>query len=318
MAVAQKSSTESTNILQPIFSRHETFPPRNGWLKKGFDAFNSDTAIFNREDAGIVMGVGKNMVKAIRYWCTAFKVGQEIADKATRTKVIESTEFGDALLGDNGWDPFLEDIGSLWLLHWNLLKQPCTATCWYFAFNHYRHPEFSQDDFLNDLMEYSKQTWADSSFSDATLKNDVSCFTRMYCKDESNRHVSEETISSPFSELNLLSRLSGGKHLAFHIGAKANLPSAIVVAAALEYAAAVRTTEKSVNISQLVYGIGSPGAIFKLPESSIYSALEEYAEKRKKDVVLSQTAGMVQLQFLRDPIQISQSILADYYAVNRR
>src|SRR6266478_6378019 len=105
MTIAQASPSKSTTLIQPMFARHETFPPRNGWLKKGFDAFRQDPGIFNREDAAIVLGVGKNMAKAIRYWCIAFKIGQEVADKSTRTKKTEVTDFGDALLSDDGWDP---------------------------------------------------------------------------------------------------------------------------------------------------------------------------------------------------------------------
>jgi hypothetical protein len=58
----------------PVFARHETFAVRSGWLKKGFDAASDDEAIFLDDDAPLRLGVGKNMVRAIRYWCHAFKV----------------------------------------------------------------------------------------------------------------------------------------------------------------------------------------------------------------------------------------------------
>ena len=46
--------------IHPIFSRHETFHPRFGWLKKGFDKAHEDNAIFSKESAPVVLGVGKN------------------------------------------------------------------------------------------------------------------------------------------------------------------------------------------------------------------------------------------------------------------
>jgi hypothetical protein len=55
--------------VNPVFARHETFHPRFGWLKKGFDLAKQDPDIFLREDAPVRLGVGKNMVSAIRYWC---------------------------------------------------------------------------------------------------------------------------------------------------------------------------------------------------------------------------------------------------------
>ncbi len=59
---------------QSIFAAHQTFHPRFGWLKKGFDAVEKDPTVFSREDAPLVLGVGKNMVEAIRFWSQAFKV----------------------------------------------------------------------------------------------------------------------------------------------------------------------------------------------------------------------------------------------------
>ncbi len=50
----------------PICARHETFHPRYLWLKKGFDKASENSDVFNQEDATIILGVGKNMVKAIR------------------------------------------------------------------------------------------------------------------------------------------------------------------------------------------------------------------------------------------------------------
>lgn len=101
--------------VNPVFARHETFHPRFGWLKKGFDWAQRDSGIFLRDDAPVRLGVGKNMVRSIRYWCSAFKVLEDDIP----------SEFGKKLLAEDGWDEFLEDPASLWLLHWNLLKPTC-------------------------------------------------------------------------------------------------------------------------------------------------------------------------------------------------
>ena len=103
------SPNSDTKAVEPIFARHETFHPRFGWLKKGFDLVVKDSGIFQRENAPVLLGVGKNMVRSIRYWCKTFKVIEE--DRAS--------EFGRKLFATEGWDSFLEDPASLWLLHWN-------------------------------------------------------------------------------------------------------------------------------------------------------------------------------------------------------
>lgn len=52
----------------PIFARHETFHPRFGWLKKGFDRASDDAEVFLRDDAPIRLGVGKT-------WCAPSATG---------------------------------------------------------------------------------------------------------------------------------------------------------------------------------------------------------------------------------------------------
>jgi hypothetical protein len=84
--------------VNPVFANHETFHPRFGWLKKGFDAAKNNADIFSQDDAPVRLGVGKNMVRAIRYWCSAFK----LLDKNNAP-----TRFGEKLLGENGWDCYL-------------------------------------------------------------------------------------------------------------------------------------------------------------------------------------------------------------------
>ena len=96
------------------FSGHETFPFRYPWLKKGFDAVGADGAVFARDDAITTLGVGKNMVRAIRHWCLAAGIVEENAARAGSLKV---TDRGQLLLADDGLDPYLEDPATLWLLH---------------------------------------------------------------------------------------------------------------------------------------------------------------------------------------------------------
>ena len=110
--------TAKTSKPAIVFARHETFHPRFGWLKKGFARASTDPEVFLRDDATVRLGVGKNMVRSIRYWCAAFKLLE--SDRPT--------DFGNQLLGSMGWDSYLEDPASLWLLHWKLLENPCSAT----------------------------------------------------------------------------------------------------------------------------------------------------------------------------------------------
>src|SRR5689334_61712 len=116
------TGTRLADACEPSFARHETFAPRFGWLRKGFLAVNEDPEAFLKEEAPITLGVGKNMVNAIRYWSKAFKLTVEFArSRNSRANIAVPTWEAAWLLSEEGADPYLEDPASLWLLHWWLL-----------------------------------------------------------------------------------------------------------------------------------------------------------------------------------------------------
>ena len=81
-------------IIQGNLGRHETFTPRYGWLKKGYDAVKADNAIFKAPDAVERLGVGKNMVSSIRFWCTAFHI---IKPSPEGSGLMMTTKLGERL-----------------------------------------------------------------------------------------------------------------------------------------------------------------------------------------------------------------------------
>jgi len=118
-------TSRADDALRPVFARHETFAPRYGWLKKAYDAALTRPEIFLEPDAPVDLGIGKNMVRAMRYWAEAFKVlDRRPNTQRPRLDEATTTPFGDLLLADDGWDPYLESRASLWLLHWKLLEPP--------------------------------------------------------------------------------------------------------------------------------------------------------------------------------------------------
>ena len=100
------------NISKPIFSGHESFACKSHWLKRGYDFVNAGNN-FNDDEAVVHLGVGKNMVASIRFWLKAFGLLQEDG-----LAPIAGYIFDDA----SGKDPYLEDIGTLWLLHFMLIN----------------------------------------------------------------------------------------------------------------------------------------------------------------------------------------------------
>ena len=294
------NSPDSVIQVNPVWARHETFHPRFGWLKKGFELAQKDSQIFMRDDAPVHLGVGKNMVRSIRYWCTAFKVLEE----------NNSTNFSKQLLKNDGWDSFLEDPASLWLLHWNLLKPTCEAAAWYFTFFIFRQVEFTKDDLLTELQKWQKTLG--KTVVESSLKKDVSCILRMYSSLDVIKSFTEDSIDCPFQELGIIQNSGNNKRYTFKTGAKANLPAEVIVATCLEYAGRIGQGAKTIAISRLLYDLGSPGLAFKLSEDVLCEAIEKVA-RFVNSLALSDSAGLIQFSFNRDPKQLANDILDKYY-----
>lgn len=309
-AVARPRSPGSAAPAGPAFARHDTFAPRYGWLKKGFDLALREPNLFNRPDAPVVLGVGKNMVRAIRYWCHAFGVLESATDESGQTVARPST-FGLNLLADDGHDPFLEDPASLWLLHWRLVNRPELATAWYYTFFLFGGTEFTITALQEAMEGYVRRTFPETRYSASSYEKDASCLTRMYAFQEAGNRPSEESFQSPFTELGLIRRTLNSA-FAFSIGPKLSLPDEVITAACLEFAASA-TGARTIVLSRLVHEPGSPGMAFKLTESAVYAALETVAT-RTADLSLSEAAGVVQLAFDSDPLQIAERLIDEHYA----
>src|SRR3974390_2917864 len=113
---------------KPLFSGHETFPLRYGWLKKAFDAVaasgdqpGNKHIIFLTDDAIARFGVGKNMVASIRHWATSAGI---IADLPGEEDHLIPTHLGNLIFGPHGTDPYMEMPTTLWLIHWNIAGRP--------------------------------------------------------------------------------------------------------------------------------------------------------------------------------------------------
>jgi hypothetical protein len=304
------------NPVGPAFARHETFAPRSGWLRKGFLAASNEDVFFLRDDAHIRLGVGKNMSRAIRYWCHAMGVLEDVPMVGGRTFGSRPSPFGAQLLGPSGWDEFLEDPASLWLLHWRLVRSPALATAWHYAFTVFPEHEFDVDTLARSLGrfaagEYPKATTADSSF-----KKDASCIARMYGESPAGAAITDETIQSPWADLALVRPMPAvtGSRVTYHFetGRKQTLDAAIVVAACLEFAATVSPGTRTLSMSRLLVDPGSPGMGFKLGEGSLVGYLEE-AAARWRGFTLADSAGLVQLTFTGRPQDLARRILDDYF-----
>lgn len=276
------------------FSGHETFPVRYGWLYKVAEATAEKTEsdnMFDPNEAMMRFGVGKNMVISMKYWAIAF----DVIDANNNLTV-----FGEKLLGINGHDPFLEKPSTLWLLHWKLAASPERTTTWYWVFNHLNLRTFDKEQVANDLQRLvEEKSWGRVALS--TLKRDVECFLRTYTINKNKfGSITEESLESPLSELDLIHQTETRGVYEFNRGPKENLSDEIFTYALVEYWEKQDSTAVTMTLERLAYDPESPGRVFKLDENSVADRLSKIEEITHGAFVWADTAGIRQVQQMNE------------------
>ena len=189
------------------FRAHDTFFIRKGWLSKGMRNVNANKDVFVTKDKERnpmdVLGIGANMVKALRYWLQAVGLTEE-PSKGQRYQTL--TEFGRIVYEK---DPYIEEMGTLWLLQYQLAKNKEDATAWYFFSNEFNMVEFTREVFVQSLQNYILM--AQEQAAVRSLNDDFSCIISTYvsrAKTTSTNVSPENNIDCPFGELGLVDVLS--------------------------------------------------------------------------------------------------------------
>ena len=298
------------NRKKVAFGRHESFALRYSWLTKGFKALQKNSAIFTDDDATVVLGVGKNMVLSIRYWLRACQI---------ITPTNEPTEVGKMLFDKGGFDPFLEDEATIWLLHWLLVNNVTEATTIYWFFNKFHKPVFTTEELTTSLSDFIR----DARFevkkpSQATIKNDVSLLTRMYSLSKpSGRAPLEDSLDSPMASLGLLMRATDNKHFLAKAEYRDSLPPFIVGYAVLSLMN-FRDLQ-SMPLDDLMYSrddFSAIGAVFRLSENALIKKIEELIILSPGVFEIRDTAGIYQLYLLQE--SNPKDMLRDHYAPNTK
>lgn len=183
-------------------NKHGSFYLRNGWPTKIIDAVRNDAHIYspNNELLAVdTIGVGRVMIKAMRYWATVLGITDEGKDQQGVVQVL--TPLGQ-LVAEN--DIFCTDRGTLWLFHRNLARNKDEATAWYWAYNVYPDTSFQKDTFSDAL--YSFLQLEGASYSKAAVQKEFDCFKNTYVSDQvfSITKVIEEDTIPFFAPLKLL------------------------------------------------------------------------------------------------------------------
>lgn len=291
------------------FGRHQTFPMRFTWPTKGYRYWCEGHDVYDHTDPSVVLGVGKNMVSAIKYWLQASGLVEERSDFS-----LTPSEIGTLLLSPTlGHDPYLEDDASLWLLHWNIATNQNQATSFYWFFNHFHKLEFRPKEVVSALEEFLKER-TNTEVASTTLESDISVLLRMYTPDsiEEKGNPLEDSLQSPMKLLGLIETSSDSTTYRITNTFRPDLPLAVFGYSLLDVME--RLDSNNVAISRLLKSeddIGAPGTVFKLNEEGLVSKLEELAAAYSDVFEIRETAGIHQVYRLKTKDKIA--LVAEHF-----
>ena len=283
----KKPATKS-NSIKFTFSGHESFQCRHLWLKKGFDFINGGNA-FSDDGAVVSLGVGKNMVTSIHFWMKAFGL---------ITHKNELTNLARKIFSDNGFDPYLEDEATLWLLHYQLVKNEYAST-YPIIFNELRREkvEFTKEGF-GRFIKLKADLEKFPIPADKTVAEDFTVFSKMYLRSDFQNKDKEDSFSGLLSELNIVQCFSRNKqdYFAIENSEKQEIPEEILLYCILDR----EDFDLSVNLSALEMNPNSVGSVFAINRPGLIKKIETMVHKYPF-IVYNDQAGIKELQFKEKP-----------------
>lgn len=281
------------SISRYTFSGHESFPCRVLWLKKGYDFVLEDND-WNKPDSVVKLGVGKNMVASIRYWMKAFGMLNNDGLTDIAHFIFDS---------NNGVDPFIEDLGTLWVLHYTLVSLG-EATLYALFFSRFQRERlsFERDHLLAFVKRIMMEAGLLKNFNENTVKKDIGVLLQNYVLLHKTSSI--EDYSVLMGDLDLVNLSDEGMQYSFNVEGKRQMPNEILLYAIVK--------EKRENNSVDYDTLQAIANIFCLSDMELINMLIDLQEEFPNIVRYSDTAGLRQVQFLKNVT--SNQVLKHYYS----
>ena len=280
------------------FSGHESFPCKMLWLKKGFD-FVAHGGNFNAPNAIVDLGVGKNMVSSIRYWLKVFDI----------YSANGLTWLADYLFDDvNGRDCYIEDIATLWLLHFNLVfSEEASLYNMLFCGLQRERILFSREQALSYVKLKTAEAGKSSAFNANTVKKDIGVFIQNYALPR--KPQSNEDFSSLLIDLDLVRQDVETGSYYFNTEGKRQIPQEVFLYGLL------RLKEK-VNDGTIAFDViqEQVGLVFCMNNQETMNMLKKLSKIYSDFFSCSDVAGICQVQFVSHLDY--RRVLNDYYERN--
>lgn len=268
------------------FRAHDTFFIRKGWLSKGMKCIHEKADVFvsKTENPMDVLGIGANMVKALRYWLQAVGLTEE---SKSGKRIQTFTPLGEAVFAN---DRYIEEIGTLYLLQYKLASNKLDATAWYYFFNYFNMGEFTKDDFVEDLQRYLRMNENGENIALRSLNDDFICIINTYLprnRATKKQIDPENNIDCPFGELGLIDVVdANGKKYRKAIPSAQSINPWIALAIIAEEA----NGSKEIPLNEILTSPCNLGRVFNLDAITLLDVL--YNIEKKGTLKIIRTAGL--------------------------
>ena len=283
-----------------VINKHGSFYLRSGWGTKIIQAVEADNMIFspaNEQEAVDRIGLGRVMIKALRYWADASGLTTE--EKVQGGIAERRTDLFDLLEAN---DRYFQKPGSLLLLHRNIALNEENATAWYWAFNEFDKQAFTKEEFVDGLHYFL-------AVNEMSIKKAFNCFKNTYLAEKKFdiKTVMDEDTYPFFGSLHLL-RINEDKKFEKTYLTKAEMPLHILI-----YAIAKDNPEESghrgqVSIDKIMEEKRQVGKYFPMRYSKLIDMLLE--AENKKLLTLNNNFGNRFIEF--SDVQYDK-LLNEYY-----
>lgn len=272
---------------------HETFFIRKGWLSKGLKHIvqSPDVFVSKVNNPMDVLGIGANMVKSLRYWMQATGLAVELKSGIRRQNL---TSLGK-IINEN--DRYIEEIGTLLMIHYKLACNSEQATAWYFLFQEFKMKEFTREDFVRALDNYIVMEFPRASHAERSMQDDFNCIINTYVskfKLNPGTLSPENNIDCPLGELGLIDIANKEKKLYRKQIISSKLFNAwIILAIILEQCQVyfeINKEKTEIDLELLLHGKNSIGKVFNLDTITLLEILRLAELKGLLKIV--RTAGL--------------------------
>lgn len=252
---------------------HESFSIREGWITKGIFEIKNNSKLFSEKNLTDILGIGTNMVKSLKYWLITSGIIKE-----TKKTEYELTELGRLI---EKYDPYMEDLFSLYFVHISITTNIEKARIWNIFFNKCNIKNFSKRELLEQI-EYILET-ENLEYNEKMLIDEISILLKTYTIDEKTG-TPENNFTCPLTELKLVRKIDRDVY-------QKEKSSLNILNPYIVYWCLINQTDgNSINIDDLIKGNNSVCKLLNLDKM----LLNEYLDILKKEnlITVNRTAGL--------------------------